>query len=223
MCEVAATKFGLDPTYRGTSADDELTAGCIAPISTSKAFSFIDDFSLSRQQAKCTATYSQYCICAVAPDCTNVDGVTLNEKECLCATEVNYINTMGLGRQLCTTKTGLGCDATNGQCIPTIPCTKTDGLESNNLACICNGTPCSDTSGFFCNTAAAINKCRNKPPCSKTNGELNDVPCICGSVECDDTTGKYSKTYCDITYEKTRHTSTGIFYSRSRIVDCSFL
>ena len=61
---------------------------------------------------------------------------------------------------LCTPKTGLTCNSTNGLCTSSTQCLNTVGSAPNPSACICGTTSCTQATGFFCVVNSVGSKCK---------------------------------------------------------------
>ena len=169
-CEAAAASMGLSDT-----SAEELTwvrhrpKGCFYLDSklyfkTNNAYNTYNG-RLKGRSGTCKNT--DFCLCAISPNCVHTDGKTTNEVQCIC------------GKTECSTSTGFYCYSINvydnekyyltkidsSRCSPVpIPvCTNINGASINTGPCSCGAVTCDATTGLFCyangNTCGTIKMC----------------------------------------------------------------
>ena len=127
------------------------------------------------------------CLCAaVAPACDPQDGSNPHaaSPSCVC----------GPAARLCTSNTGMVCNATSSTCKQTATlCADTSGATKPELGqeavCKCGSVDCTSGTGFFCNAHRSLCRSYAVPTCAGLNGTVaqpEDVPnCACGHrTEC---------------------------------------
>ena len=78
------------------------------------------------------------------------------------------------------------CDS--GTCTNERACKNKDGNTPNGeIDCLCGGTMCTNTTGFFC--LAEESRCAKGPSCANTNGQEPNEQCGCGDRGCE--SGEY--------------------------------
>ena len=180
-CEAAATSMGLGDVV----ADDSLSwrgspPGCSYRYRANTASSSLYFNTMSSSPASCTS-YSNFCLCVAAPNCTQTNGATSNTAPCLCG-ETGF----------CTAASGLFCTAPTSTCSSGDLCASVDGSSRNTGAdCSCGTAACNSLNGMFC--YAEGSKCSatifsNLCPI-RDGSAANDVACTCGTEECTSTTG----------------------------------
>ena len=161
-CEAAATSMGLDSTTVGSYQEytsEHNPPGCHYQSNQLRYN------TLPTSTASCTSG-SEYCLCIVALDCTQTNGVTSNTDACLCG---------GTG---CTPASGLYCNISTSTCSSGGACTSIDG-SLLNIPCACGSTACSSFTGMYC--ISSLNICGKACPLgeyrdAKTNGVCEECP-----------------------------------------------
>ena len=164
-CEAAATSLlGLDDVVSNVLSYNRVShpPGCFWSGSS------LYYNKLSTSTASCTS-YSDFCLCIAAPDCTHTNGVTSNtDTYCLCG---------GTGVR-CTAASGLFCTSSVSFCsktpgtastvdgITASPCSVSDGSLPNKgdlSPCICrndqSAMACTEETGTYCVSMAETKKC----------------------------------------------------------------
>ena len=135
VCRDIGTQIGLtrgfdDLGYDQTSNNDDNLQPPGCNVDTEDSLKFL--VARPELPLTCSGRYTKYCICALAPDCIETDGLTPNKDECLCPVDAQFQQAQGLGRNLCTQATGLVCQGSNGVCSAP-PCKVTTNIFRTDL------------------------------------------------------------------------------------------
>ncbi len=197
-CEAAAKQIGWDDTGATVNDWSSFPPGCFDLRDKSMGGSL--HFNTNENSTQfCNHGYSKACLCAPffsVPICTHDDGVGHNPSPCVCGLPHTVV---------CTTTTGLYCDASKNQCDDVPYCSNTDRTVVNSGACACGsaGAVCdASTTGLYCD--ASESQCTSEPAyCAIKNGTIaNQANCVCRanrSVVCTITVGLFcdaSKSQC---------------------------
>ena len=85
----------------------------------------------------CTASSST---CSKGDTCTNVKGISLNDKDCACGADATS----------CNFETGRYCHAEYSRCSRNHVCPHADASNANNGTCWCGTNICDDQTGLYC-------------------------------------------------------------------------